>query len=107
MTSDSAVSQLQQVPDLGTLSDPQVRGQACVWCAVILCAKTAVDLGPRDAQFHGTAARWFPRGCRPCSVQAAYLLLLEHTQCCEQCEDDPALCEDGRSLRGRLREVRR
>lgn len=107
MTSDSAVRQLLQVPDPGTLSEPQVRGRACVWCAVTLCTTTAVDLGQRDGEFHGTAARWFPRGCHPCALRHVYPAQLDHTQRCLQCADDPACCADGTWLRLAMRQARR
>ncbi|MFF1399347.1 hypothetical protein ACFVZD_36810 [Streptomyces sp. NPDC058287] len=107
MTSDSAVRQLLQVPDPGTLYEPQVRGQACVFCAVVLCTSTAVDLGQRDGEFHSTVARWFPRSCRPCAIQHVYSAQLDHTQNCEQCADDPALCAHGTWLRLVMRQARR
>lgn len=96
-----------ELPPIGTLTQAQVRGAACVWSAVMLRTTTAIDLGPREAEFHGTVARWFPRGCRSCAVQSAYLALLGHAQCCDQCEDDPARCEPGGRLRRAVREAGR
>lgn len=92
---------------MGTLTQAQVRGAACVWCAVMLRTTTAIDLGPREAEFHGSVARWFPRGCRSCTLQSTYLALLEHAQSCDQCEDNPARCEAGRRLRRAVKEARR
>ncbi|MGW2082477.1 hypothetical protein ACWCOW_37160 [Streptomyces sp. NPDC001939] len=107
MTSDSAVRQLLQVPGPGTLYERQVRGQACVWCAVVLCTAAAVDLGQRDGEFDGTVVRWFPRSCRRCAIRHVYSEQLDHTQNCEQCTDDPALCAHGRWLRLVVRQTRR
>ncbi|MER7201903.1 hypothetical protein [Streptomyces sp. CB01635] len=96
-----------QVPPPGGLSEPQVRGRACVWCAVALSNSTAIDLGMRETEAHGTAARWFPRGCRPCAIRHAYAAQLDHAQTCEQCTDDPGLCVPGTWLRLVMRQVRR
>ncbi|MFE6808589.1 hypothetical protein ACFVEN_44100 [Streptomyces sp. NPDC057681] len=96
-----------QVPAPAMLSEPQVRGRACVWCAVALCTTSAVDLGQRDGTFHGTAARWFPRGCRPCAIRHVYPAQLDHTQNCEQCTDDPTVCAHGSWLRLMMRQARR
>lgn len=96
-----------QVPDPGGLSEQQVRGRACLWCAVALSNTTAIDLGVREASAHGTHTRWFPRSCRPCAILAAYTALLDHTQNCEQCADEPALCIEGSALRLTLKAMRR
>ncbi|MFF5278803.1 hypothetical protein [Streptomyces sp. NPDC000133] len=54
------------LPAIKTLSQAQQRGVQCVFCAVTLSARTAVDLGPRMTDAHGSAARWFPRCCTTC-----------------------------------------
>ncbi|MEV0324594.1 hypothetical protein ACIBKX_40380 [Streptomyces sp. NPDC050658] len=95
------------LPDLHALSEAQTRGKACVWCAVTLAPVTAVDLGERDADAHGSLTRWFPRSCRECVIRRLYRVQLDHTQSCEQCADNPALCETGRRLRSALKTVRR
>lgn len=56
------------IPPVGDLSEPQVRGAACVHCAVRLDNGSAVDLGPRTAQQAGVEVRWFPRACRACGA---------------------------------------
>lgn len=96
-----------QVPSPGELSGQQVRGRACVWCAVALSNATAYDLGVREADAHASAARWFPRACRSCAITKAYGALLDHSQSCEQCNHDPARCADGSALRRAVREARR
>ncbi|MFF1694938.1 hypothetical protein ACFVXC_15090 [Streptomyces sp. NPDC058257] len=81
----------------------QTCGRVCVFCAVALSTETAVELGSRtDVDF-----TWFPRSCRLCVVRPAYRAVLDHTQQCMQCADNPALCADGYALRHALNEVRR
>jgi hypothetical protein len=99
-TIDSAA--LLALPAVDELSDTQVRGSACVWCAVVLSPKTAVDLGQRTGD-----VTWFPRGCRPCAGIRAYEALLDHAPTCEQCVDDGRLCTTGVGLRRLVREGRR
>ncbi|MFE6962211.1 hypothetical protein [Streptomyces sp. NPDC057696] len=94
-------------PDTEALTEPQIRGRDCVWCAVTLGAGSAIDLGERVASFRGTVARWFPCGCRPCAMRHVYPAQLNHTQTCEQCADDPALCAHGTWLRLVMRQTRR
>jgi hypothetical protein len=53
------------LPNPEMLTEPQIRGRDCVWCAVTLGAGFAIDLGERSASFYGTVARWFPRGPVP------------------------------------------
>ncbi|WP_345034666.1 hypothetical protein [Streptomyces sannanensis] len=50
-----------ELPDVGTLSQHQRHGRACVWCGVILDNGTAIDLGTRLDRTAGV--RWFPRAC--------------------------------------------
>lgn len=95
------------VPDPEGLTEQQVRGRACVWCAVALNNATAIDLGTREQQAHGTLTHWFPRTCRPCAVLHAYRAQLDHMQSCMQCADEPARCDEGSALRLALRLVRR
>ncbi|RZD74895.1 hypothetical protein C0Q61_21990 [Streptomyces albidoflavus] len=55
-----------RIPAPDTLTDAQLRGAACVWCAGRLATATAVDLGTRpDPAWSG--ARWYPRGCPGCA----------------------------------------
>lgn len=51
------------LPPIGSLSEPQVRGTACVYCGVVLDNESAVDLGERTARQGGATRRWFPRAC--------------------------------------------
>lgn len=53
------------LPAMSELSEQQVRGSACVHCAVRLDNGDAVDLGERRTN-RGGATRWFPRACPPC-----------------------------------------
>lgn len=96
-----------QVPDPGGLSEEQVRGRACVWCAITLNNATAHDLGMRSMRRLDTEFAWFPRSCRSCTVVAAHALLLDHSESCLQCYDNQARCTDGSALRQTLKEVRR
>ncbi|WP_367041625.1 hypothetical protein [Streptomyces sp. Je 1-332] len=61
----------------------------------------------REAETHGSCARWFPRSCCPCAVIAAHKALLDHTENCLQCYDNPARCTGGQALRQTLKETRR
>ncbi|MCX4641468.1 MULTISPECIES: hypothetical protein [unclassified Streptomyces] len=94
------------LPDPQRLTEPQIRGRDCAWCAVTLGAGSAIDLGERSAS-HGAVARWFPRSCQSCARQHVYPAQLDHTQNCEQCTDDPTVCAHGTWLRLVLRQARR
>ncbi|WP_158939613.1 hypothetical protein [Streptomyces sp. NRRL S-87] len=63
MTEQAAASRVRRIPPLAQLSEQQVRGQCCVWCAVRLSNGTAHDLGPRYVRRGGLRIRWFPRSC--------------------------------------------
>jgi hypothetical protein len=52
------------LPPVGSLTEEQIRGAACVRCGIVLDNATAVDLGPRDARIADLPVRWFPRACR-------------------------------------------
>lgn len=56
----------RELPPVAGLSDEQQRGAACVWCATELTVQTAVDLGARRIDAHGSSVQWFPRGCSNC-----------------------------------------
>lgn len=99
------------LPFVSGLSEPQVRGKACVWCAVILDG-IAIDLGTQEASAAGATVRWFPRCCRRCNVLHAYNVVLEHLNGCTECTADAEAgtetkgCETGRALRKVWREAR-
>lgn len=95
------------LPKVGDLSEQQQRGAACVWCATLLTAETAVDLGERRIRVLDSYVTAFPRGCRPCTATAAYRALLDHAPTCEQCIDDVDRCDTGTALRRLIREGRR
>lgn len=95
------------LPDPMDLSEAQIRGADCVWCAETLTPETAVDLGEKVAEAYGIAAHWFPRACRDCVGPQTYRALLDHAQTCEQCADDQSRCETGKALREAVREARR
>ncbi|OON72617.1 hypothetical protein B1H18_29020 [Streptomyces tsukubensis] len=63
-----AVPELPRLPDL---SDPQIRGAACVWCGVGLIAGQVVDLGERPCRWLTHKASWFPRACTSCAGRPA------------------------------------
>jgi hypothetical protein len=82
-TSNTLEAPPLQLPGPAGLSEQQVRGRACVWCAVALSNATAIDLAVREVSAHGSPTHWFPRGCRPCAKLHVYRALLDHTQSCE------------------------
>jgi hypothetical protein len=105
-TLDEALA-LLELPALDGLSEPQVRGQSCVWCAIVLTPETAVDLGPRRKKHLGAAYDWFPRGCRKHVGLAAEHALQGHAPFCEPCTENVADCETGLVLLRLIREGRR
>jgi hypothetical protein len=100
-------AEVLELPALDVLTEPQVRGQACVWDAVPLSGIAAVDLGTRTASRAGRSTHWFPRGCPRCVAEAALRALHAHAPSCEQCVDDAAECPEGLALRRLMRNVRR
>lgn len=58
------------LPRPQTLGPLQLRGAACVWCSTELHGDTAEDLGQRYGNILGVYGRWFPRGCRECTLAA-------------------------------------
>ncbi|OIJ90901.1 hypothetical protein [Streptomyces colonosanans] len=95
------------LPAVGTRTPEQVRGAACVWCEDELSNADAVDLGQRSGNFAGQVTRWFPRGCARCVRVAVRTEYANHAGTCEQCADDPTVCEIRRDLRRLALEVRR
>lgn len=93
---------LLPLPDLATLSEPQVRGRACVWCAIILDA-TAIDLGPRPLKRLDVAAQWFPRSCHPCTVAKTDKALVAHLNLCRPCNMRGGSCAVGDELRAAVK----
>lgn len=81
------------------LSDPQLRGAACAWCAVILAPATAVDLGLRRIRLLDRHITVRPRGCRTCVAEHLPATQRAHAAGCEQCVDAPGVCETARALR--------
>jgi hypothetical protein len=55
------------LPEIGTLSEQQVRGSACVHCGIHLDNGDAIDLGERPASRAGGRVSWFPRACPRCT----------------------------------------
>lgn len=55
------------IPEIGTLSEQQVRGSACVHCGIHLDNGTAIDLGEQHTRRAGSLVRWFPRACPGCT----------------------------------------
>ncbi|GAA3852768.1 hypothetical protein GCM10023084_03730 [Streptomyces lacrimifluminis] len=90
---------LLPLPEMAALSDAQVRGAACAWCAVILAPATAVDLGPRRIRLLDRHITVRPRGCRMCVAERVPAVLENHIGMCEQCVDNPAGCDTARGLR--------
>lgn len=86
---------LLPLPDLATLPEPKARGTQCVWCNTTISTESAVDLGARRITLRGNPITVFPRACTIC-MRAAHK---NHPQMCEQCTDDAAQCDTGRTLR--------
>ena len=87
------------VPDLARVSDPQFRGAACVWCAVVLSPATAVGLGERRIRRLDGHLTIHPRGCRTCVAEHLPAVQQGHASVCEQCVDAPNVCATARALR--------
>lgn len=106
---DPEVLALLQLPALGSgrLTAEQIRGGSCVWCATGLNAETAIDFGARSGTLAGVVAPWYPRGCADCVRKAALRAFRAHPGTCEQCVDDPSLCNTRRALRRLALEGRR
>lgn len=103
-TADVSVYTLLPLPNVRGLSDAQVRGTACVWCAITLAPDTARDLGPRPGP---DGRQMFPRGCPTCIRAEALRVYGMHERMCEQCVDDPTACDTRRALRRLALEGRR
>ncbi|WP_432021239.1 hypothetical protein [Streptomyces sp. 1222.5] len=95
---------LLPMPDLDAMPDARARGAECVWSGEALSTATAVDLGERPSP-HGTTL--FLRGCQPCTLRAVLDAHRAHPGTCEQCTDNPTLCETRRALRALALEMRR
>jgi hypothetical protein len=95
---------LLPLPKSPGLSALQARGAACVWCQTRLTIETAVDLGERPGPGGVTL---FPRGCPDCVRAAALRTYGAHANTCEQCVDNPILCDTRHALRRLALEVHR
>lgn len=102
-SADVGALALLPLPRVSALTALQARGAACVWCQTRLTIETAVDLGERPAPGGVTL---FPRGCPDCVRAAALRTYGVHAGTCEQCVDDPTLCDTRRALRRLALEVR-
>ncbi|MET7359193.1 hypothetical protein ABZS76_12155 [Streptomyces sp. NPDC005562] len=100
-----------ELPAPGSLAEEQVCGRRCVWCAAGLNNSTAVDLGAREVDAHGSGERWFPRGCRACAYAHFCEASDQHRQGCKQCSTGLPWCTTGQRLFGAAvrisRQVRR
>ncbi|MEU5374451.1 hypothetical protein [Streptomyces sp. NPDC005968] len=95
------------LPGVGDLSKEQQRGAACVWCKTHLTAESAVDLGERRIRVLDSYITAFPRGCHPCTGDAALRALHGHAPRCLRCIEDAGSCDIGVALRRLMREARR
>lgn len=105
-TSGDGLVGLLTVPSLDGLTEPQLRGAACIWCRTTLDTATAVDLGERRHKRLDGHYSTFPRACRRCVHTEAYRTILDHGGSCEQCVDDLDSCPTGVGLRALMREYR-
>jgi hypothetical protein len=97
-TSTIGALALLALPDPGAVSEPQVRGQHCVWCGIALAPENAVDLGPRRKPVLDREYDWFPRGCRTCAGAYALRAIHDHAPRCEQCVGNVSGCRTGMTL---------
>lgn len=95
-TPDVGVRDILALPKTSGLSGEQRRGVNCVWCGIVLTPQTARDLGERPAPGGGSM---FPRGCPACVRSEAVRSYNIHSRSCEQCVDDPTVCDTRRGLR--------
>lgn len=58
------MSSTPTIPPVGSLTEQQIRGAACVHCGITLDNGSAVDLGEQRARIGDLGIRWFPRACR-------------------------------------------
>ncbi|MCX3064187.1 hypothetical protein [Streptomyces beihaiensis] len=93
-----------EIPLVNTMTEAQLRGHRCVWCANPLDPARCVDLGERIAE---DGYRCFPRACPFCTAVMVHAQLVEHSALCEQCVDDGTLCAETAELRRALRDGRR
>ncbi|MFD8396680.1 hypothetical protein ACFV2N_47975 [Streptomyces sp. NPDC059680] len=98
----AALLPLIPLPPLDVLPDARARGAECVWGGEPLSIATAIDLGERETD----GIHWFPRACRPCAHRAVLAARNDHPGRCEQCTDDPSLCETRQALHTLALELR-
>ncbi|MEU6687459.1 hypothetical protein [Streptomyces sp. NPDC046832] len=101
-SAETSALALLPLPEVASLSALQARGAACVWCQNRLTIETAVVLGERPGP-HGVTL--FPRSCPDCVRAAALRTYGVHSGACEQCVDNPILCDTRRALRRLALEV--
>jgi hypothetical protein len=103
-TTDTDALALLPLPSPETLTESQLCGRSCVWCWAPLSNDTAIDLGKRTSDAHGSTASWFPRACLDCMQPHVLQTAAFHARTCEQCVDDAAstdksVCDTARTLR--------
>ncbi|MFD5491661.1 hypothetical protein ACFWH4_01635 [Streptomyces sp. NPDC127091] len=91
------------LPALDDLTEAQVRGATCVWDGIPLTLTTAVNLGPRKKKRPGGTYDWFPRSCKRCAGEKAYIALFIHGRDCADCWKGPD-CPFAVAVRQLLRE---
>ncbi|MCX5601644.1 hypothetical protein OOK29_26180 [Streptomyces phaeochromogenes] len=98
-TQEHGAFALLPLPEPDTLSEAQLSGRACVWGGGPLSNESAVNLGERPSDAHGTAAIWFPRSCPDCMGPHVQQAAEHHAALCELCVDNIAACDIARDLR--------
>ncbi|MDC2961302.1 ATP-binding protein [Streptomyces gilvifuscus] len=107
------VLEVLAMPALNGLSEEQVGGQACIWCASLLTTATAVQLGEHLTDVGDSTAVTgmgaFPRGCRSCVQDRAHPGLFTHGSTCDLCRDEQTAdeCVVGRGLYRLVRDTSR
>lgn len=56
------------IPPLDSLTVPQQRGRACVWCATPLDPDARVPLGEHRYRLCGQLLTWLPHACHTCAA---------------------------------------
>lgn len=92
----AAATEMLPTPKAHTLTDHQINGITCVWCAKQL-GNNGVKLGPRLRVANGGIHRWKPRGCKPCTGQQAARVYTVHVKACARCSHRD-YCPDSHAL---------
>lgn len=86
-------TEMLPMPRLRDLSEAQVQGKQCVWCAGL----STFDLGSRLSTLNGGLHPWRPRGCAACTRSEARRVFRNHIRSCARC-NPTRYCVDAQAL---------